>query len=66
MFSEQVLTGTRFDAGGSEAELLVGVGFGLEGERVVDGRRRTVLLTHAAVVEVTAGLEDGRIEGVCK
>lgn len=51
------LTGTRLDTGGSKAELLVWVGFGLKGDRVIDGGRRAVLLAHTAVVEVTASLE---------
>lgn len=55
-----VLTGTRLHAGRSKAELPVRVGFGLKGGRVVDGRRRTVLLTHTAVVEVTTSLQWGR------
>lgn len=55
-----VLTGTRLHAGSSKAELPVRVWFGLKGGGVVDGGRRTVLLTHSAVVEVTASLQRGR------
>ena len=52
-----ILTGTGLDAGGSKVELFVWVGFGLKSDRVVDGGGRTVLLTNAAVVEVTTCLE---------
>lgn len=51
-----VLTRAGLDTGGAEAELPVLVGLGLEGDRVVDGRGRTVVLTHATVVEVTTRL----------
>lgn len=55
-----VLTGTRLHTGSSEAELPIRVWFGLKGGRVIDGGRRTVLLTHTAVIEVTTSLQRGR------
>lgn len=61
------LTWTGLDASGSEAELLVWVGLGLESDSVVDCGRGTVFLAHAAVVEVAARLQGderlGRREG---
>lgn len=51
------LTWTGLDASGSEAELLVWVGLGLESDRVVDCGRRTVFLAHTAVVEVATRLQ---------
>lgn len=55
-----VLTGTRLHAGSSKVELPVRVWFGLKGGRVVDGGRRTAVLTHIAVIEVTTSLQRGR------
>lgn len=51
------LTWTGLDASGSEAELLVWVGLGLESDRVVDCGRRTVFLAHTTVVEVATRLQ---------
>lgn len=49
-------TGTVFHTGGAEAELLVGVWFGLVRHRVIDGGRRAVVFARAAVVEVPTSL----------
>lgn len=55
-----VLTGTHLHTGSSEVELPIRVWFGLKGGRVIDGGRRTVLLTHTTVIEVTTSLQRGR------
>lgn len=47
--------GTLFNTGGSEAELFVFVGFGLEGDWVVDSGRWTAVFTCPAVIEVSTG-----------
>lgn len=57
------LTWTGLDASGSEAELLVWVGLGLESDRVVDCGWRTVFLAHAAVVEVATRLQGEWVGG---
>lgn len=68
LLMKEDLTWTGLDASGSEAELLVWVGLGLESDSVVDCGRRTVFLAHAAVVEVATCLqgdeEGGRGLGV--
>lgn len=56
---KMVLTRTRLHTGRSKAELPVRVWFGLKRGRVVERRRRTVLLTHTAVIEVTTSLQRG-------
>lgn len=54
------LTRTRLHTGSSKAELPIRVGLGLKCGGVVDRRRRTVLLTHTAVIEVTTSLQSGK------
>lgn len=53
-------TGTLFHTGGTEAELLVGVRFGLIRHRVIDGRSGAVVFTCATVVKVPASLRGRR------
>lgn len=54
------LTRTRLHTGSSKAELPIRIWFGLICGRVVDRRRRAVLLTHTAVIEVTTSLQSGK------
>lgn len=55
-------TGTRFHAGGAEAELLVGVWFGLIRHRVINGGRRADAYARATVIKVPTSLR-GRKRG---
>lgn len=58
IFQTNILTGTCLDTSGPKVKLPVWVGFGLKGDRVIDGWLRTVLFTHATVIKVTACLQD--------
>lgn len=51
-------TGTLLHTSGAEAELLVGIRFGLIRHRVVDGGSGAVVLTRTAVIKMPTGLRE--------